>query len=76
MKRYRILVGHVSEENYSDGSTALNNALISGLKEVADLSLVVTNYWEKRRFGPLVEETVTMDSLHSSSDRERGWPST
>jgi len=58
MKRYRILVGHLSEEIYSDGSTALNNTLLSGLREVADLSLIVTNYWGQRRPGPLVEETV------------------
>ena len=58
MKRYRILVGHVSAETHADGSTALNDAVISGLKEVADLSLIVTNYWGKGRSGPLVEETV------------------
>ena len=58
MKRYRILVGHISEETYTDGSTALNNAFLDGLKEVADLSLIVTNYWGQIRSGPLVEETA------------------
>jgi hypothetical protein len=58
MKRYRILVGHLSEEIYSDGSTALNNTLLSGLREVVDLSLIVTNYWGQRNPGPHVEETV------------------
>jgi hypothetical protein len=58
MRRFRVLVGHFSEEVYSDGSNALNDALLNGLQEVADLSLIVTNYWGQRRSGPLVEETV------------------
>jgi glycosyltransferase involved in cell wall biosynthesis len=57
-KRYRILLGHFSEEEYADGSMALNDAFIRGLGEVADVSLVVTNYWGKRRPGPLVAETT------------------
>jgi glycosyltransferase involved in cell wall biosynthesis len=57
MKSYRVLVGLLSEEDYSDGSTALNNIIVSGLKEVVDLSLVVTGYWGRQRPGPLVEET-------------------
>jgi hypothetical protein len=54
----KILIGHLSEEKYSDGSTAFNDAVVRGLKPVADLCLIVTNYFGKQRGRPLAEETI------------------
>jgi len=58
MRRRKILLGHVSVEKYPDGSTSFNEAVVSGLKPVADLHLLVTDYFGKQRTGPLLEETT------------------
>ena len=69
MTHLKILIGHVSEEKHSDGSTSFSDAIVRGLKPVADLCLVVTRSFVKQRRRSLIEETI-LDGIPALSSRQ------